>query len=132
MKRAGSISLAGTATVILFSTKKRDFPENMLKSINLLNPEIWVVESISELGGLYLEGEEVDGAELEDSVSLALKSYTLEFIAEKEENEPEKTERQTPQQSPAPTLKKEEEENLEGRTKVFFFGESGIFPLCLY
>ena len=90
----------------------------------------WLVESISELGGLYLEGEEVDGAELEDSASLALKSYTLEFIAEKEENEPEKTESQTPQ-SPAPTLKKEEEENLEGQTKVFF-SENLVYSLYIY
>lgn len=50
----------------------------------------WIVESLSEWGGLYLEGEEVSLVELEDSGFLTLKNYVLEFIQEKEQEE-EKT-----------------------------------------
>ena len=42
----------------------------------------WIIESLSDLGGLYLEGEEVDGAEMEADSSFSLKSYTLEFKTE--------------------------------------------------
>ena len=48
----------------------------------------WIVESISEWGGLYLDGEEIEAIELEQSCSLALKNYVLEFI--KEDNFQEK------------------------------------------
>ena len=45
----------------------------------------WIIECISEKGGLYFEAEEVEGLELEDSAMLSLKSYTLEFVAEKKQ-----------------------------------------------
>lgn len=42
----------------------------------------WVVESISEWGGLYLEGEEIQSVEIERACQLTLKNYGLEFMPE--------------------------------------------------
>ena len=47
----------------------------------------WIVESISEWGGLYLEGEEIESVELEESCSLTLKNYMLDFIKEEDQKE---------------------------------------------
>ena len=44
----------------------------------------WQVESTSEWGGLYLDGEEIQAVELESSCVLKLKNYTLKFIQEEE------------------------------------------------
>ena len=48
----------------------------------------WLVESASEWGGLYLEGEEVQSVEIENSCFLSLKNYSLKFILE-EDSKPE-------------------------------------------
>ena len=42
----------------------------------------WIVESVSEWGGLYLDGEEIESVELAQTCSLALKSYVLDFVKE--------------------------------------------------
>lgn len=44
----------------------------------------WVIECFSTKGGLIFQGEDVDGLELEDSVSLALQNYTFDFVLEQE------------------------------------------------
>ena len=44
----------------------------------------WQVESLSEWGGLYLNEEEIQSAELKETCSLKLKNYTLKFIQEEE------------------------------------------------
>lgn len=50
----------------------------------------WTIECISTQGdGLYVEGEKVQGAEIEDSTSLSFKNYIFEFVLEKAESESE-------------------------------------------
>ena len=49
---------------------------------------IWRLESLSEWGGLFLEGEEVPSADLDNPCSLKLKNYILKFSQE-EEKQPE-------------------------------------------
>ena len=45
---------------------------------------VWRAESLSEWGGLYLDGEEVQSIELKGDCSLKLKNYTLKFVQEEE------------------------------------------------
>ncbi len=47
----------------------------------------WVAEIVSEWGGLYLDGEEIEAVELAQPASLNLKSYVLEFVKEGEKEE---------------------------------------------
>lgn len=79
----------------------------------------WLVESISEWGGLYLDGEEIESVELEESCSLTLKNHTLDFIKEKvaqeEESEEQKENLILNTQLGIPAG----EENLNEGTKVF-------------
>ena len=42
----------------------------------------WKLELISEQGGLYLKGEEVQSFEVTEICSLTLKNYVLKFIPE--------------------------------------------------
>ena len=80
----------------------------------------WIIESISEMGGLYLEGEEVEGVELEGSSLLTLKSYVFEFIKEedqKEEEEDQKTEENFMPELP-PAVESKKEVSLSGSTKI--------------
>ena len=45
----------------------------------------WTIECVSTHGdGLYIEGEQVQGAEIESSTSLTFKSYVFQFVLEKE------------------------------------------------
>ena len=43
---------------------------------------VWQLESLSEWGGLYLDGEEIQFMELKEECSLKLKNYSLKFIQE--------------------------------------------------
>ena len=45
----------------------------------------WRVESLSEWGGLFLEGEEVSSVDLDKPCSLKLKNYSFKFSVEEEE-----------------------------------------------
>ena len=79
----------------------------------------WIIESISEMGGLYLEGEEVEGVELEDSSLLTLKSYVFEFI--KEEDQKEEEDQKTKENFISelqPALESKKEVSLSGSTKI--------------
>lgn len=44
--------------------------------------QLWKIECLSELGGLYLDGEMVDGVELDSSVVLSFHEYLFKFIDE--------------------------------------------------
>ncbi|MCY4512053.1 MAG: FHA domain-containing protein [Bdellovibrionales bacterium] len=49
-------------------------------------PGCWTIECVSTHGdGLYIEGEQVQGAEIENSTSLSFKNYVFQFILEEEE-----------------------------------------------
>ena len=79
----------------------------------------WIIESISELGGLYLEGEEVDGVELAESSLLTLKNYVFEFVKEKnlqEEELPQKTKKVEPEINL--TLEDQEDFNSKVGTRI--------------
>ena len=45
----------------------------------------WCVESLSEWGGLYKEGEEIEALQLDQSCSFTLKNYILDFIKEEDQ-----------------------------------------------
>ena len=47
--------------------------------------QLWKIECLSELGGLYLDGENVDGVELDSSVTLSFHEYLFKFIDEASE-----------------------------------------------
>ncbi|MDE0091815.1 MAG: FHA domain-containing protein, partial [Oligoflexia bacterium] len=80
----------------------------------------WLIESSSEWGGLYLEGEEIQSIELEQSCVLTLKDYTLKFIQEEEQEAVKDLEKQ--QESPEsvfnPSLLNEESEELAAGDKT--------------
>ena len=76
------------------------------------------------MGGLYLEGEEVTGVELEDSSSLTLKNYVLEFIKEQDDQREENV-----VQEPHSSL--EEEKSLSGSTRIFSDSDL-IYSLYIY
>ena len=44
--------------------------------------QLWKIECLSELGGLHLDGEMVDGVELDSSVTLSFHEYLFKFIDE--------------------------------------------------
>lgn len=78
----------------------------------------WIIESISELGGLYLEGEEVDGVEIEETSLLTLKNYVFEFVKETPKEElPQNSQQITPELNP--DLENQQEEfDTSGGTKI--------------
>ena len=57
-------------------------------------PECWTIECVSTQGdGLYVEGEQVQGAEIESSTSLSFKNYIFQFVLDdKAESEAESEE----------------------------------------
>ena len=58
--------------------------------------ECWTIECISTQGdGLYAEGEQVQGAEIESSTSLSFKNYVFQFLLDTEEPEIESEEEVT-------------------------------------
>lgn len=71
----------------------------------------WTVESISEWGGLYLEGEEIESVELAQSCSLSLKNYVLEFIKEEDPKEKEEEGEEEEEIEEEPEEEIEEQEN---------------------
>ena len=79
----------------------------------------WIVEVLSQYGGLLLNGEEeVDQIEIQNSASFLLKDYTLQFISEessKEKPEEEQEEKQEENASQTHT----NIENTDGGTRVF-------------
>ena len=80
----------------------------------------WQVESTSEWGGLYLDGEEVQVVELESSCSLKLKNYSLKFIQEEEikPGEAEDGLNKSQDFSASPSLLEEEEPSVGNETKI--------------
>lgn len=63
-------------------------------------PGCWTIECVSTHGdGLYIEGEQVQGAEIESSTNLSFKSYVFQFVLEEEK--------------PAPSLDEEVTEAVE-------------------
>ena len=77
----------------------------------------WLVESTSELGGLYLDGEEIQSIELEGPCSLKLKSYSLKFI-QAEELTTEEAEEQPQNLNPSSVLLEEENLSVGDETKI--------------
>ena len=81
----------------------------------------WLVESISEWGGLYFKDEEVQLVEIKENCSLSLKNYTLKFIQE-ESLEEEPLQKESNQDlegfSLEDSLVGEEEEFTEDATKI--------------
>ncbi|MCZ0933075.1 MAG: FHA domain-containing protein [Oligoflexia bacterium] len=77
----------------------------------------WRVESTSEWGGLYLNGEEIQSIELENSCSLKLKNYSLKFIQE-EESRAEEAEEKPQDFAPSSSLLKEESLSVDDKTKI--------------
>ena len=49
----------------------------------------WIIEAISEKGGLSFEGEDIDNLEVTDSAAISLNSYIFEFSVEQKEEEEE-------------------------------------------
>ena len=49
--------------------------------------QLWMIECISPLKGLYLEGECVDGVEMEHSAVLSFYEYTFKFLIDREEKD---------------------------------------------
>ena len=89
-----------------------------LKIYQSLESGNWIVESISDSGGLFLEEEEVDGVELEESSQLQLKNYTLEFVKEESKKEEQQAEDPLEHFSSALEEKKEKKEKIEKEVKV--------------
>ena len=90
----------------------------------------WLVESLSDLGGLYLDGEEIESVELEESCSLTLKNYSFEFI--KEENVKEQEEKSLVSQSVALShMQDEKEQSFTAGTKVLSDSDF-IYSLYVY
>ena len=76
----------------------------------------WVIESLSEAGGLFLEGEPAGRTEIDRPLSFTLKSYVFEFALKEEEKEEEPAGGLPP---PAETAESEEEAAPpDGATKV--------------
>ena len=93
--------------------------------------ENWTVELISEQGGLRLDGEELEGVELEGSATLGLRNYVLEFVKEEEKPPLESSEDKTGEEQ-LPVLKQNEsEQDFDGKTKVFNPSEF-IYSLHIY
>ena len=76
--------------------------------------ESWHVESLSEWGGLYLEGEEIQSAELKQNCTLKLKNYSLKVILEEEAIEEKQLEEI---KEPVVDNFQEEELSFAGKTK---------------
>ena len=78
----------------------------------------WMVESVSEWGGLYLEGEEIQSIELESSCVLTLKDYKLKFIQEEEIKPVETLEKTPPDFDFNPSVLNSEKGIEEDKTRV--------------
>ena len=94
---------------------------------------VWTLELISDLGGLRWNGEELEGVELEESATLGLNNYVLEFLKEEEKNISEALAEKTKGDT-LPVLEQKEQEqepNLDGKTKVFNPSEL-IYSLHIY
>lgn len=90
----------------------------------------WTVELISELGGLCLDGEELEGVELEKSAVLGLKNYVLEFLEEEENSI--KSLKDKDEETQLPALEQSHSEpDLDGKTKMFSSAEY-IYSLHIY
>ena len=77
--------------------------------------QLWMIECLSDLGGLYMNGESVDGVEMDTSATLSFHEYTFQFVPPEieEEKNAEKQEPLTPQPKEEKT-----EVSLEGATKI--------------
>ena len=76
--------------------------------------DCWTIESISTQGdGLYVEGEQVQGAEIEGSTNLSFKNYTFEFVMEKAESESESNLKADPETQPETKVPEETEVSKE-------------------
>ena len=91
----------------------------------------WIVESISEWGGLYLEGEEIESVELEESSSLTLKNYVLDFIKEEDQKEEKEEEKESIAPDENPSLKDNTKVHHNEGTKVFSDSDL-IYSLYIY
>ena len=79
---------------------------------------VWTLELISDLGGLRWNGEELEGVELEESATLGLNNYVLEFLKEEEKNISEALAEKTKGDTLPVLEQKEQEPNLDGKTKI--------------
>jgi len=96
----------------------------------------WIVESVSEWGGLYLDGEEIESVELVQTCSLVLKNYVLDFVEEKTPEEKiQKEDNQEKEesvfQSVNPFLGDKKEDTFNEGTKILS-ASSLIYSLYVY
>ena len=83
----------------------------------------WIVESISEWGGLFLEGEEIQSVEIEQACQLTLKNYGLMFIPEQKKTEEQQHSQNLSEsledKKPSPSESLNLEEDVSKGTKIF-------------
>ena len=95
----------------------------------------WIIESLSDLGGLYLEGEEVDGAEMEADSSFSLKNYVLEFKTQQKPAEQAPLPAKVPSNAEAPAESAAgnlPEETLAGGETKFLAQPHLLYSLYIY
>ena len=77
--------------------------------------QLWMIECLSDLGGLYMNGENVDGVEMDTSATLSFHEYIFQFRPLETEEE-----KSVKKQDPLTLQPKEEnaEVSLGGATKI--------------
>ena len=90
----------------------------------------WIVETLSVLGGLYLDGEEIESVELEGPGALALKNYILDFVIEEQQEVEESQPLEEPLEEPAPN-DHQQPDVLDDKTTIFS-DSSLIYSIYIY